>query len=76
MPPHCPTQHPDIRVIVIAFHSEELDAMARMISRYTYPKGEGISDCTYNRRSVTPGHRPLSANCERRRTLRLGGLRT
>ena len=44
------TVHPAIRVIVIAFHSEGLDAMARMISRYAYPKGRAISDCTYNGR--------------------------
>ena len=39
---------PDIRMIVIAFHPAELDAIVRMIRRYTYPKGEAISDRTYN----------------------------
>jgi hypothetical protein len=43
----------DIRVIVIAFHSEELDAITRIIRRYTCPKGDVISDYTYNAGKVT-----------------------
>ena len=41
-------------MIVIAFHPEVLDAIVRMIRRYTYPKGEAISDRTYNAGSGAP----------------------
>ena len=40
-------------MIVIPFHVGGLDAIVRMIRRYTYPKGEAISDRAYNTRSVT-----------------------
>jgi hypothetical protein len=39
-------------MIVIPFHVRGLDAIVRMIRRYTYPKGEAISDRTYNGTSV------------------------
>jgi hypothetical protein len=45
---------PDIRMIVIPFHVAGLDAIVRIIRRYTYPKGEAISDRTYNAGSGTP----------------------
>jgi len=41
-------------MIVIPFHVGGLDAIVRMIRRYTYPKGEAISDRTYNTGSVGP----------------------
>ena len=42
------SDQPDIRAIVIAFHSEVLDAITRIISRYTDPKGDVIFDHPYN----------------------------
>jgi hypothetical protein len=53
-------------MIVIAFHPEVLDAIVRMIRRYTYPKGEAISDRTYNAGYERPadgsGRRPEGQN--------------
>ena len=60
--PPVPDQ-PDIRVIVIAFHVRSTGC-DRMIRRYTYPKGEAISDRTYNGSVGQPLRQPVNAEEE------------